>query len=157
PATTPARPRCRRLPTWRWLPFPCSPPRRCATAAPTCGFCWSGSNRLNAPARRRRSAAPSKNGCGSPATCTTLSRTASTRTTAKPVVAAPRLDRDPETARTALTMIETASHEALQELRMILGVLRDAGGGTAPLEPVPDLAAIETLIERARSSGLEVS
>ncbi len=40
---------------------------------------------------------------------------------------------------------------------MILGVLRNAGGGTAPLEPVPDLAAIETLIERARSSGLEVS
>jgi len=72
-------------------------------------------------------------------------------------VAAHLLDRDPGNARTALAMIETASHDALQELRMILGVLRDAGGGTAPLEPVPDLAAIETLIERARSSGLEVS
>jgi signal transduction histidine kinase len=72
-------------------------------------------------------------------------------------VAAHLLDRDPGNARTALTMIETASHEALQELRMILGVLRNADGGTAPLEPVPDLAAIETLIERARSSGLEVS
>src|SRR5262249_11175795 len=71
-------------------------------------------------------------------------------------VAAHLLDRDPGNARTALAMIETASHEALQELRMVLGVLRDAGG-TAPLEPVPDLAAMETLIERARSSGLEVS
>ena len=72
-------------------------------------------------------------------------------------VAVHLLDRDPGNARPALAMIETASHEALQELRMILGVLRNADSGTAPLEPVPDLAAIETLIERARSSGLEVS
>jgi signal transduction histidine kinase len=72
-------------------------------------------------------------------------------------VAAHLLDRDHGNARTALAMIETASHEALQELRMILGVLRDAGGGDVPLEPVPDLTAVETLIERARSNGLQVS
>jgi signal transduction histidine kinase len=72
-------------------------------------------------------------------------------------VAAHLLGRDPGNARTALAMIETASHEALQELRMILGVLREADGGNAPLEPVPGLAALETLIERARGSGLEVS
>jgi signal transduction histidine kinase len=72
-------------------------------------------------------------------------------------VAAHLLDRDPGNARPALAMIETASHEALQELRMILGVLREADGSTAPLEPVPGLAALETLIERARGSGLEVS
>jgi signal transduction histidine kinase len=72
-------------------------------------------------------------------------------------VAGHLLDRDPGNARPALAMIETASHEALQELRMILGVLREADGGNAPLEPVPGLAALETLIERARGSGLEVS
>jgi signal transduction histidine kinase len=72
-------------------------------------------------------------------------------------VAAHLLGRDSGNARPALAMIETASHEALQELRMILGVLREADGSTAPLEPVPGLAALETLIERARGSGLEVS
>src|SRR5262245_46345956 len=52
--------------------------------APTCGFCSSGSSRPNAPARRRHSAAPSTSGCGSPATCTTLSRTRSPRSTSRP-------------------------------------------------------------------------
>jgi signal transduction histidine kinase len=72
-------------------------------------------------------------------------------------VAAHLLDRDPGNARDALTMIETASHDALQELRTILGILREQGDGKAPLEPTPDLAAIETLIEQARSTGLPVS
>jgi signal transduction histidine kinase len=72
-------------------------------------------------------------------------------------VAAHLLDRDPDNARSALRTIETASHDALQELRTILGILRAAGDGSAPLEPAPDLAAVETLIEQARSSGLEVS
>jgi signal transduction histidine kinase len=72
-------------------------------------------------------------------------------------VAAHLLDRDPGNARSALRTIETASHDALQELRTILGILRAAGDGSAPLEPAPDLAAIEMLIEQARGSGLEVS
>jgi signal transduction histidine kinase len=72
-------------------------------------------------------------------------------------VAAHLLDRDPGNARDALATIETASHDALQELRTILGILRAAGDGNAPLEPAPDLAAVETLIEQARGTGLEVS
>jgi signal transduction histidine kinase len=71
-------------------------------------------------------------------------------------VAAHLLDRDPGNARGALATIETASHEALQEMRTILGVLRESGNGNAPLEPSPDLAAVETLIEQARSTGLAV-
>jgi signal transduction histidine kinase len=72
-------------------------------------------------------------------------------------VAAHLLDRDPGNARGALATIETASHDALQELRAILGILREPGNGNAPLEPAPDLAAVGKLIEQARSTGLEVS
>ena len=72
-------------------------------------------------------------------------------------VAAHLLDRDPNNAKEALTTIETASHEALDELRTILGVLREPDDVDAPLAPAPDLAALDTLIEQARSTGLDVS
>ncbi len=72
-------------------------------------------------------------------------------------VASHLLDRDPSHARNALARIETESHEALDELRAILGVLREARNGTAPLEPAPDLAALGALIEQTRSAGLRVS
>jgi signal transduction histidine kinase len=72
-------------------------------------------------------------------------------------VAARLLDRDPDHARTALATIETESHEALDELRGILGVLREQGNGKAPLEPAPDLAALASLIEQSRNTGLQVS
>ncbi len=72
-------------------------------------------------------------------------------------VAAHLLDRDPSHARTALATIEGASHEALDELRTILGVLREPDSAGAPLEPVPDLASIAELLQQARDSGLEAS
>src|SRR6266508_182583 len=54
-------------------------------------------------------------------------------------VASHLLDRDPSHARNALATIETESHEALDELRAILGVLRERDGNDVPLEPTPDL------------------
>lgn len=72
-------------------------------------------------------------------------------------VAGRLLDRDPGHARGALATIETASHEALNELRAILGVLREPGNRSVPLEPAPDLAALGALIEQARRTGLQVS
>jgi signal transduction histidine kinase len=71
-------------------------------------------------------------------------------------VAAHLLDRDPSPARDALATIEAQSHEALEELRSILGVLRE-NGQAAALEPAPDLRSLGTLIDHARSTGLEVS
>jgi signal transduction histidine kinase len=71
-------------------------------------------------------------------------------------VAAHLLDRDPDHAREALATIEAASHEALDELRMILGVLREPDG-RAPREPAPGLATFGSLVEQARSTGLQVS
>jgi signal transduction histidine kinase len=72
-------------------------------------------------------------------------------------VAAHLLDRDPSHTRDALVAIESASHEALEELRAILGVLREPGGEEIPLEPVPDLDALGALVEQTRRTGLPVS
>lgn len=62
-------------------------------------------------------------------------------------------ERDPGYTEGALETIENASHEALQELRAILGVLRDSTDGEAPLTPAPNLDALPLLIEQARTGG----
>ena len=71
-------------------------------------------------------------------------------------VAAHLLDRDPSNARAALTTIANASHETLDELRTILGVLREGNDDDAPLQPAPNLADVDDLIAQARSVGLNV-
>src|SRR5262245_40978787 len=70
-------------------------------------------------------------------------------------VAAHLLDRDVSPARKALATIEPASHEALDELRAILGVLRERNG-TVPLDPSPGLDSLGALVARFRESGDEV-
>jgi signal transduction histidine kinase len=72
-------------------------------------------------------------------------------------VAAHLLDRDPGNARGALLTIEGASHEALDELRTIVGILREHDGERAPLDPAPTLDAVSALVERERTRGLDVS
>jgi signal transduction histidine kinase len=73
-------------------------------------------------------------------------------------VAGHLLDRDPSHARNALAAIEAASHEALDELRTILGVLREPDGlAPVPLEPSPSLDSVRDLIERACANGVDVS
>jgi signal transduction histidine kinase len=58
--------------------------------------------------------------------------------------------------RTALEQIERSSHDAIGELRAILGVLRGPTPGTAPHAPTPGIADIGDMITRARSAGLDV-
>jgi signal transduction histidine kinase len=65
------------------------------------------------------------------------------------------LHEQPDQARPALTAIKDASHEALQELRTALDVLRH-GDGTAPLGPAPTLAELPALVDGWRAGGLEV-
>ena len=72
-------------------------------------------------------------------------------------VAAHLLDSEAGQARDALATIETSSHDALDELRGLLGVLRAPDYEEAPLEPAPDLAAVGALIDQAAATGLEVS
>jgi signal transduction histidine kinase len=64
------------------------------------------------------------------------------------------IDERPEQARPALLNIKVASHDALQELRTALDVLRN--DGSAPRAPAPSLADLEALVEGVRASGIEV-
>ncbi|MFF9899890.1 sensor histidine kinase [Streptomyces longispororuber] len=63
--------------------------------------------------------------------------------------------REPELAFTALENVKTASKETLVELRGVLGVLRQYDEA-ASVAPVPGLAELPGLIERAGHSGLRV-
>ena len=72
------------------------------------------------------------------------------------------IDSQPQKAAEALANIKSASKNALDEVRTVLGILRSdpgeasADGSGAPLTPQPDLAGLPTLIESFRAQGLEV-
>jgi signal transduction histidine kinase len=63
------------------------------------------------------------------------------------------LDKRPGRAREALEAIEQTSSQALQEMRAILGVLRDDNDGRIPH---PGLGQIDELTATAREAGLDV-
>ena len=88
------------------------------------------------------------------------------------------IDASPDGARDALGAIQATSRDALEEMRRMLGVLRQqdvtpgpalvgpagqapAGGGTparqAPLTPAPGLAALDRLIDRTRGAAVRVA
>ena len=58
--------------------------------------------------------------------------------------------------RSALEQIERSSHDAIGELRGILGVLRGPSAGVAPDSPAPGIHDIAEMIIRAHSAGLDV-
>jgi signal transduction histidine kinase len=67
------------------------------------------------------------------------------------------LDKRPEVAREALRAIEQTSSRALQEMRAILGVLRDDDGdGNEGRVPYPGLGQIDELAAKAREAGLDI-
>jgi signal transduction histidine kinase len=61
---------------------------------------------------------------------------------------------DPDAARQA-GLVRQTGREALQELRHVLGVLRDREDG-APLDPQPTLADLDRLAQQSRDAGMEV-
>jgi signal transduction histidine kinase len=61
---------------------------------------------------------------------------------------------EPDAARQA-GLVRQTGREALQELRHILGVLRDREDG-APLDPQPTLADLDRLAQQSRDAGMEV-
>jgi signal transduction histidine kinase len=71
-------------------------------------------------------------------------------------VAAYLLDRRPENARGALETIEAASRDALDELRAILGVLREDSKAGVLLEPAPGLDGVGSLVDDAREAGDDI-
>jgi signal transduction histidine kinase len=64
------------------------------------------------------------------------------------------LDEQPAQARPALAAIKDASHDALQELRTALDLLRH--GEDAPRAPSPRLVDIDALVAGVRAGGLDV-
>jgi signal transduction histidine kinase len=65
------------------------------------------------------------------------------------------LEQQPEQARTALTVINDASAEALREIRSVLGVLRQVDE-QAPRRPAASLECLPELISRSAAAGLDV-
>jgi signal transduction histidine kinase len=65
------------------------------------------------------------------------------------------MDKQPEQARVALSVIKDASKDALRELRSVLDVLRQVNE-EPPRSPSPGLASLSDLVTRASEAGLQV-
>ncbi|HEY1916224.1 MAG TPA: histidine kinase [Streptosporangiaceae bacterium] len=64
--------------------------------------------------------------------------------------------RRPEEAASALASIEEIGRAAQEELRAVLGLLREEDVGPATLAPAPRLADVKTLVETVRAAGTPV-
>ena len=64
------------------------------------------------------------------------------------------LDQDPGKARTALAAVEDSARTAVDELRRMLGALRDTGGAGDRPPAAAGLDRVEELIASAREAGL---
>ncbi|MFF8606061.1 sensor histidine kinase [Streptomyces sp. NPDC015346] len=67
-----------------------------------------------------------------------------------------RPDAPPAQVARAAGVIRDSAHEALQDLREIIGVLRAPGDGVDGDRPQPTLASLDTLVEESRRAGTEV-
>jgi signal transduction histidine kinase len=64
-------------------------------------------------------------------------------------------DADPR-IRDALDTIRSAGHEALTEMRRMVGLLRTVDEPERPLDPQPGLDRLDELVEQMREAGLDV-
>ena len=62
--------------------------------------------------------------------------------------------QDPGKAERAMGAVSGTGREALQEMRRLLGVLRDERDDDTPLGPQPGIDALDGLLEQVRSAGL---
>lgn len=58
--------------------------------------------------------------------------------------------------REALDTIKATGHSALAEMRRVVGLLREKGGESPELAPLPKLADLGALVEQVRSAGVPV-
>ncbi|MFJ8462383.1 sensor histidine kinase [Streptomyces swartbergensis] len=63
---------------------------------------------------------------------------------------------DPKTSQDALAVIRENSVDGLAEMRRLIGILRDSSGDTEPVA-APTLDGLGTLVEGARTNGLDVT
>jgi signal transduction histidine kinase len=67
-----------------------------------------------------------------------------------------RPDAPPEQVARAAAVIRASAHQALEDLRAVIGVLRDGTDGQGPQPPQPTLAALPGLLEESRAAGMRV-
>ena len=60
----------------------------------------------------------------------------------------------PDAARESLLAVEASGHEAMAELRRLLGVLSEEDNEAPPLAPQPGMAGLDALIARVQEAGL---
>jgi signal transduction histidine kinase len=68
-----------------------------------------------------------------------------------------RPDAPPDEVARAAGVIRSSAHEALQDLRAVIGVLRERPEGDAPERPQPTLGDLPALIDESRAAGMRVS
>jgi signal transduction histidine kinase len=66
------------------------------------------------------------------------------------------IDSDPGQAREALAIIETTTRRSLQEMRLLVGVLRADDDHNAELRPVPGLGDLDRLVTDTAVAGVAV-
>jgi signal transduction histidine kinase len=67
-----------------------------------------------------------------------------------------RPDAPPEEIARAAAVIRGSAHQALEDLRAVIGVLRDGPDGQEPQPPQPTLAALPGLLEESRAAGMRI-
>src|SRR5439155_16337511 len=67
-----------------------------------------------------------------------------------------RPDASPEEVARAAAVIRASAHQALEDLRAVIGILRDGADGDAPQPPQPTLAALPELLEESRGAGMRL-
>ncbi|MBV8710296.1 MAG: sensor histidine kinase [Solirubrobacterales bacterium] len=68
-----------------------------------------------------------------------------------------RPDAPPEEIARAAAVIRASAHQALEDLRSVIGVLRYRAGGVDPQPPQPTLAALPDLLDESRAAGMRLS
>src|SRR5215469_8703661 len=67
-----------------------------------------------------------------------------------------RPDAPPEEVARAAAVIRASAHQALDDLRAVIGVLRDRADGQGPQPPQQTLAALPGLLEESRAAGMRI-
>jgi signal transduction histidine kinase len=67
-----------------------------------------------------------------------------------------RPEAPPEEVARAAAVIRASARQALEDLRAVIGVLRDGSDGEAPPPPQPTLAALPGLLEESRAAGMRL-
>ena len=67
-----------------------------------------------------------------------------------------RPEAPPEEVARAAAVIRASAHQALEDLRAVIGVLRDGADAEAPQPPQPTIAALPGLLEESRAAGMRL-